>query len=162
MPCPTRPLPTETTRGWGGMGGQAGGPLGPGRPHPAPTPGSFSSGKKMKFIKDTHTLCYDENRSVKEKNLLLQRCPRAQGTHTRAHTHTHTTLKGGQCSHDDIHQTSFWHRPPSVRRPPLDPCRPSSIIWHPPPPPPTRPIRKLPYGTKINSCDPTHSDLRKS
>ena len=48
------------------------------------------------------------------------------------------TLKGGQCSHDDIHQTSFWHRAPSAERPPLDPCRPSSLIWHPPPPPHTQ------------------------
>ena len=58
------------------------------------------------------------------------------------HTHTHTqarvtTLKGGQCSHDDSHQTSFLAQAPSAGRPPLDPCRPSSLIWHPPPPPHT-------------------------
>ena len=47
---------------------------------------------------------------------------------------TVTTLKGGQCSHDGSHQTSFLAQTPSTGRPPLDPCRPSSLIRHSPTP----------------------------
>ena len=58
-------------------------------------------------------------------------------THTHIHTHTQviraTTLKGGYCSHDGSHQTCVFAQTPSAGRPPLDSCRPSSLIWYSPP-----------------------------
>ena len=68
-----------------------------------------------------------------------------------------TTLKGGQCTHDDSHQTAFLAQAPPAGRPPLDPCRPSSLIWYPPPPPhthktPKRPMERGP--PRGHACTP--------